>query len=621
MLHALLIGINEYQGSVSPLSGCVADAQAIRGLLLKYPDVTPPQLTMLLNADATKNGIIAALEQLAKTTKQNDTILVYYSGHGALETAEPAIWQTETLNGLVCYDSGAVGGTLLSDKELRYLLQKIALKAAQFVVITDCCHSGSITRLELRPRLVTTPFAARRYSDFIFSTEIHAQANLETQLPQPSHLHLAACEDDKLAYESSSGGQLTQVMLAILARENGDVTYLELITELRAILTMRGQTPALSVYGAATTYQNSCFLGENELNDPNKVLLKYISGKGWVLLSGASQGIFAEGAKNELQLTVFEGKTPLSLNLIIEKVTQTETKIVQQGLESLNSNTVYRVFVSGGYPALRVFLRASDPFSAQQLQTEYKNREKIGQLKAFCIEVVPNEAESDYVVMTEKMKQGGTAMRILATKSQHPAIAADAGSFDELWSDLKAVQLYRKALNFRNPMTKWAVSPIEITYNNIEKEGAETPILFQNNNNFIEIADKTRLRIRLKNNLSQPIYVAGLSLSSLFGIDTSLQVTEKLAQKEAICLVQQGEILFTVADWIREFGLKNEVTHHLFIVATQPIETARWQQAPLPPPQPPTKNLQLMRGTQGRSQQAQNTDDWTTVLVQIAVKA
>ncbi|MEY4926697.1 MAG: hypothetical protein RI894_1133, partial [Bacteroidota bacterium] len=172
MLHALLIGINTYQGNVPQLSGCLVDTDSMHRLLLQYPAVNAQNIAVLTNENATKSGIIAAFAALQSRVKSDDTVLLYYSGHGALEIADKTLWHESYISGFVCYDSLVANGTLLCDKELRFLLQAISLKIKRLVVFTDCCHSGKITRADLFPRLLKSALPMRKYSDFVFSTTI-----------------------------------------------------------------------------------------------------------------------------------------------------------------------------------------------------------------------------------------------------------------------------------------------------------------------------------------------------------------------------------------------------------------------------------------------------------------
>ena len=75
---ALCIGINDYPGTQNDLSGCVNDATdwaaalAARGFAV----------TKLIDAQATKAAMVAAMSSLISGAAKGDTVVVTYSGHG-----------------------------------------------------------------------------------------------------------------------------------------------------------------------------------------------------------------------------------------------------------------------------------------------------------------------------------------------------------------------------------------------------------------------------------------------------------------------------------------------------------------------------------------------------------
>src|SRR5438128_2731775 len=84
--HALLIGIATYAYTPQltvPITA--ADANAVAAVLRDpqlcgYP---PEQVTLLSDAAATREGVLAALDTLAARAGEADTVLVFYVGHGA----------------------------------------------------------------------------------------------------------------------------------------------------------------------------------------------------------------------------------------------------------------------------------------------------------------------------------------------------------------------------------------------------------------------------------------------------------------------------------------------------------------------------------------------------------
>lgn len=81
-MHALVIGINDY--TKFPLSGAVADAESVKDYLLSYLHVPLDQITMLLNAEASHEGILNAFRELQTKTsiEHGHPILIYFAGHG-----------------------------------------------------------------------------------------------------------------------------------------------------------------------------------------------------------------------------------------------------------------------------------------------------------------------------------------------------------------------------------------------------------------------------------------------------------------------------------------------------------------------------------------------------------
>jgi hypothetical protein len=69
------------------LEGCVRDAREVAGLLEGRFGFPGSQIRMLLDGDATRKGILDAMAELAKEVKENDAVVVHYSGHGSQRTA------------------------------------------------------------------------------------------------------------------------------------------------------------------------------------------------------------------------------------------------------------------------------------------------------------------------------------------------------------------------------------------------------------------------------------------------------------------------------------------------------------------------------------------------------
>src|SRR5690348_1931760 len=81
--RALLIGINKYQ-NFPHLRGSANDVETIRQLLSTRYGFAPGSIQMLIDQEATRQGILAALKTLQQGTKSDDTVYVHFSGYGSL---------------------------------------------------------------------------------------------------------------------------------------------------------------------------------------------------------------------------------------------------------------------------------------------------------------------------------------------------------------------------------------------------------------------------------------------------------------------------------------------------------------------------------------------------------
>lgn len=126
--HAVVIGV----GADLPVT--VEDARAISEALIDPTRCAYPsdQVRLLTGEGARRDDIISALTWLAKTAGQQDTAIVYFSGHG---TENPDFY-------LVPYgfDWKDLTNTAISGFEFTKLLGEI--RTQKLLVLLDCCHAG-----------------------------------------------------------------------------------------------------------------------------------------------------------------------------------------------------------------------------------------------------------------------------------------------------------------------------------------------------------------------------------------------------------------------------------------------------------------------------------------------
>jgi uncharacterized caspase-like protein len=137
--RALVVGNNNYRdpkGHWPSLKTAVTDARAVAGLLKNaygFSDV-------VLLENATRREILHALSGLGRRVMRNDSVLVYYAGHGFLDA--------ETRKGYwVPVDAEGVDqATFLRNSTIRDELSLIASRGRHTLLISDSCFSGTLLR-------------------------------------------------------------------------------------------------------------------------------------------------------------------------------------------------------------------------------------------------------------------------------------------------------------------------------------------------------------------------------------------------------------------------------------------------------------------------------------------
>jgi hypothetical protein len=164
--HALLIGIDHYappSGSALPVSasghaddsrfgpgatwhslqGPLTDVATMHLLLQQTYGFT--DIRELTDQQATRQGILDAINQLIADTGKGDRVVIYYSGHGSqrLDTKSSKDQRDQTI---VPVDAWK-GVKDIRDKELAVLFNRIVYdKQARLTAIYDSCNSGTMAR-------------------------------------------------------------------------------------------------------------------------------------------------------------------------------------------------------------------------------------------------------------------------------------------------------------------------------------------------------------------------------------------------------------------------------------------------------------------------------------------
>ncbi len=140
--HALVVAIAAYT-TVTPLPVAVInDARDITSVLTSqsHCGYAPNNVRMLLDGEATLEALRHELDALAERSGVDDTVVIFFSGHGALIKSSG-----NEESGLVPIDCDPkhLSATVLSEAEFSAALARI--KAQRLVVFIDACHSGGVS--------------------------------------------------------------------------------------------------------------------------------------------------------------------------------------------------------------------------------------------------------------------------------------------------------------------------------------------------------------------------------------------------------------------------------------------------------------------------------------------
>jgi len=227
---ALIIGIN-YIGTSSRLNGCINDAKSIETYLKENNFTSIKMLTDETTIKPTKLNILNELKNILETSKKDDTIFIFYSGHGSYTLDRNG----DELDG---HDELIVplDFNYIIDDDIKTIITTYSKPDTNLIVLFDCCNSG--TALDLRYQMLEKI----NYDDIIEN-----ERNSETPC---NTLFISGCKDDQVSIETTINNKVQGLMTSAFlqtVRNNNSITWRNLIKNMREILKPQSyQIPQLS---------------------------------------------------------------------------------------------------------------------------------------------------------------------------------------------------------------------------------------------------------------------------------------------------------------------------------------------------------------------------------------
>lgn len=137
--HALLIAVQDYRSTeITKLDHPVQDASRLRDLLISNYTFDPSNVTLLKNPD--RKEIFKAFESLRKTVGPNDSVLVFFAGHGVWrEDMQQGFWLPRDASGM------SDPSDWIPNSTLRDYIK--AIRARHLLLMADACFSGGIFKV------------------------------------------------------------------------------------------------------------------------------------------------------------------------------------------------------------------------------------------------------------------------------------------------------------------------------------------------------------------------------------------------------------------------------------------------------------------------------------------
>ncbi|MGZ8558069.1 MAG: caspase family protein [Chitinophagaceae bacterium] len=259
---ALCIGINDYPGTGSDLSGCVNDANDW-GKLLSQKGFA---VKKLLDKEATRKNILDNMKSLIDSAIKGDSIIFQYSGHGTYIADKDGDESDGTDECLCPYDLYTKGP--ITDDELNdlYTSKKNGVK---LVLFSDSCHSGTVTRFGIG---ITPPSASGKKAqvrkvkflppaNFLSPKELNKLGMIRTfrRSSPPGRygsLLMSGCQDVEYSYDAffqnRPNGAFTYVALETLKHLKPAATYQDWYKAIRKILPSQQYPQSPNLYGSST---------------------------------------------------------------------------------------------------------------------------------------------------------------------------------------------------------------------------------------------------------------------------------------------------------------------------------------------------------------------------------
>lgn len=519
---ALIVAVGDYPKSTGWSSiSSVNDVPLIKQALLNQGFLEEDIIT-LTNDQATKQGIITALETLQAQLEPGDIVVIHYSGHGQQifdDNGDEIDAKDEALvpyDAWVKYTHNYHGENHLRDDELNTIIAKIrnALgKNGQLLMLLDSCHSGSATRGGVtrggEATFAPPEWTAKEADKTKGSAMLEREKVSQDAAP---FIMMTGASADELNYEYEGFGSLSFAFSKAMNELGSDFTYRQLFSSISATMNVISpkQTPTIE---GDVDYK--LFNGEYIKQQPYFEVTKIPTSNVIQVNGGKLQGLF----ENTTVFVMPAGSNKPDASKTLAKGTISKAKFNEAFIKldaPLNDKNEknYWVFVdqpSYGDINLNVYLDKSVDKAAEQSVAKFLEENQLGS-------IVRDTLESSIIV--EKV---GSNYSINAAKGNTAINAAESSRGEDALKELNtklfnfAQGQYLKNLSMKNYEYEFEFKLIPVEF--VEEMGEVGETLpedtYINEAGIFEVKPgKDHVLLQVTNKSAQPIYFSIIEINS-----------------------------------------------------------------------------------------------------------
>ncbi|WP_338378610.1 caspase family protein [uncultured Flavobacterium sp.] len=521
--YGLIIAIGDYPTKTGWSSiSSVNDVPLIKQALLSqgFPE---KNISVLIDAEATKEGIIKAIESLKSKLKAGDIVVIHYSGHGQQifdDNGDEIDGKDEALvpyDAWVKYTFNYKGENHLRDDELGNIIanfRNTLESKGQLLFILDSCHSGSTTRGR-KARGGKATFAPDDWkplendktkgSAMVERTKVNADA--------APFVLISGASADELNYEYEGFGSLSYAFSKAMTELGSDFTYRQLFSKIATNMNVISPKQTPTVEGDV---DYKLFNGEYVKQQPYFEIAKIPNANLIHINAGKIQGLF-EGTTVKIVpagTTKVTDKDVISTGIITKSNFNLSFIKLDKSLSSSNTKEFWVIIDKQSYGDIAIKVFFDDSFKDTSIKTGVSNYLKDNKLGTIVSNVQDADVILDNKNNTVELKSPSGSRAIDADEKSRGATTVE--EINQKLFNFAQGQ-YLKNLSLKNQAYEMEFKLLPINYS--DETGKVGDLISEPKNIneagiFEVVPDKDHVVLQVTNKSKKTLYVSIIEINS-----------------------------------------------------------------------------------------------------------